>query len=70
MNASGFATVNPATGAEIETFMFHNAAQTEAVLARADKSFRSFRRSPVYQRAQLFSDLAGALRKNKANSQR
>ena len=66
MNTSSFATVNPSTGAEIETFTFYSAAQTEDVLARADKSFRSFRRLPVYKRAQLFSDLACALRKNKA----
>ncbi len=66
MNSSGFATVNPSTGEQIETFTFYNAAQTEEVLARADKSFRSFRRSSVYKRAQLFSDLAATLRKNKA----
>ena len=66
MNTSGFATVNPSTGEQIETFTFYNAAQTEEVLARADKSFRSFRRSSVYKRAQLFSDLAASLRKNKA----
>src|SRR5271170_1736426 len=66
MNTSGFATVNPSTGEEIETFTFNNAAQTEDVLARADRSFRSFRRLPVYKRAQLFSGLACALRKNKA----
>src|SRR5271170_7193893 len=66
MNTSGFATVNPSTGEEIERFTFYNAAQTEDVLARADKSFRSFRRLPIYKRAQLFSDLACALRKDKA----
>jgi succinate-semialdehyde dehydrogenase len=66
MNTSSFATVNPSTGEKIETFMFYNAAQTEDVLARAHESFRSFRKSPVYKRAQLFSDLACALRKNKA----
>jgi succinate-semialdehyde dehydrogenase len=66
MNTSGFATVNPSNGEQIETFTFYDAAQTEDVLARADKSFRSFRRSSVYKRAQLFSDLAATLRKNKA----
>jgi hypothetical protein len=63
MNTSGFATVNPATGERIETFSFYNASQTEEVLVRADKSFRSFRKLSVHQRAQLFSNLAGALRK-------
>jgi succinate-semialdehyde dehydrogenase len=66
MNTSGFATVNPSTGAEIESFTFYDAARTEDVVARADRSFRSFRRSSTYKRAQLFSDLARALRKNKA----
>jgi len=65
MNASGFATVNPSTGAEIETFSFFNPAQTEEVVARADNSFQSFRKLSVHKRAQLFSNLASALRKNK-----
>ena len=34
MNTSGFATVNPANGEQIESFSFHNAAQIEAVLVR------------------------------------
>ena len=66
MNTTGFATVNPSTGEKIETFTFYNAAQTEDVLARADKSFRSFRKLSSYKRADLFSTLACALRKNKA----
>jgi acyl-CoA reductase-like NAD-dependent aldehyde dehydrogenase len=66
MSPSGFSTVNPATGGEIESFSFYNANQTEEVLARADKSFRSFRKLSVHKRAQLFSDLADSLRKNKA----
>ena len=65
MSASGFATVNPSTGAEIETFSFFNPTQTEEVVARADKSFQSFRKLSVHKRAQLFSNLASALRKNK-----
>src|SRR5215472_15239485 len=66
MNASGFATVNPSTGAEIETFSFFTPAQTEEVIARADKSFQCFRKLSVHKRAQLFSSLANILRKNKA----
>jgi succinate-semialdehyde dehydrogenase len=65
MNSSGFSTVNPATGEQIETFRFFTAAQTEAALARAEKSFQSYRKLPVRQRAQLLSNLAAALRKNK-----
>jgi acyl-CoA reductase-like NAD-dependent aldehyde dehydrogenase len=66
MSTSGFATVNPSTGAEIETFSFFNPAQTEKVIAQADKSFQCFRKLPVHKRAELFSSLATTLRKNKA----
>jgi succinate-semialdehyde dehydrogenase len=65
MRPSGFATVNPSTGDQIETFSYFTPAQTEEVLARADKSFQSFGRLSVYKRAQLLSNLGGALRKNK-----
>ncbi len=65
MKTSGFATVNPATGENIETFLFYDSAKTEVVLTRADKSFQSFRKLSVHQRAQLFSQLAETLRKNK-----
>ena len=70
MNTSGFATVNPSTGGQIERFLFYNAAQTEEVLVRADKSFQSFRKLSVHKRAKLFSNLAEALRKNRSNSRR
>ena len=66
MNTSGFATVNPSTGAEIEKFLFFNPAHTEEVVAQAENSFQSFRKLPVEKRAKLFSSLAGTLRKNKA----
>src|SRR5262249_28203818 len=66
MNTSGFATVNPATGEQIERFTFYNASQTEEVLVQADKSFQSFRKRSAHKRAQLFSNLAETLRKNKA----
>jgi acyl-CoA reductase-like NAD-dependent aldehyde dehydrogenase len=66
MNKSGFATVNPSTGEQIETFSYFTPGQTEEVLARGDKSFHSFRKLSVHKRAQLLSDLAAALRKNKA----
>jgi succinate-semialdehyde dehydrogenase len=65
MQSSGFSTVNPSTGEQIETFSFYNAAEIEAVLARSEKGFQSFRKLPVYQRADLLSDLAETLRKNK-----
>jgi acyl-CoA reductase-like NAD-dependent aldehyde dehydrogenase len=64
MNSSGFSTVNPANGEEIETFSFFTAAAVEDTLGLADKAFQSFRRVSVHQRANLFSNLATTLRKN------
>jgi succinate-semialdehyde dehydrogenase len=66
MNASSFATVNPATGDQIETFTYFTPEQIDQVIARSDKSFQSFRKMPVHKRAQLFSALGHALRSNKA----
>lgn len=66
MNPSDFSTVNPSTGEQSERFSFFSATETEAVLARADKTFRSFRKVSLYRRAELLSQLAGTLRKNKA----
>ena len=65
MDTSAFATVNPSTGTQIETFSFYDSAKTEDTLVLADKSFESFRKLSIYKRAQLFSMLAGTLRKNK-----
>jgi hypothetical protein len=39
MDTSGFATVNPSTGEQIETFSFYDSAKTEDTLVLADKSF-------------------------------
>lgn len=61
-----FATVNPATGEQIETFTFYDPAKTEKTLALAEKSFESFRKLSTFQRAKLLSQLGVALRKNKA----
>src|ERR1700740_188315 len=65
MQSSGFSTINPSSGEQIETFSFYNASEIEEGLARAEKSFQSFRKLPVYQRAELLSDLAETLRKDK-----
>jgi succinate-semialdehyde dehydrogenase len=65
MSTSGFATVNPSTGAEIETFSFFDPVQTEEIVAQADKTFQYFRKLPVNKRSGLFSSLASVLRKNK-----
>ena len=51
MQASGFSTINPSTGEQIETFSFYNSSEIEGVLVRAEKSFQSFRKLPVHQRA-------------------
>jgi acyl-CoA reductase-like NAD-dependent aldehyde dehydrogenase len=64
--SKGFATVNPSTGEEIETFSFYSEAQIEKTLALAEKSFETYRKLSVYKRAQFLSRLAEALRKNKA----
>jgi len=67
MNSSNcFSTINPATGQQIETFPFFTAQETEDALARAEKSFKCYRRLCVHKRAQLLSKLAIILRKNKA----
>jgi len=65
MSMSTFNTVNPATGEPIETFSFFTRGETEAVIARAAKAFKSFRSLSAHQRAKLLSNLAVALRKNK-----
>src|SRR5215469_2825531 len=61
-----FTTVNPSTGSEIEAFSFYSPAETENTLAQAEKSFHAYRKLSVYKRAQLLSQLAESLRKNKA----
>jgi acyl-CoA reductase-like NAD-dependent aldehyde dehydrogenase len=67
MSTSNFATVNPSTGGQIETFTYFTPAQVETVVARADKTFQCFRKLPVHKRAHLFLSLVEALRKNKAS---
>src|ERR1700761_9403524 len=66
MSKPGFATVNPSTGEKIETFTYFTPAQTEEVVARADKSFQSFYKLSVHKRAQLFTNLGSNLRNTKA----
>jgi acyl-CoA reductase-like NAD-dependent aldehyde dehydrogenase len=66
VSSKGFTTVNPSSGEEIETFSFYTAAEIEKTLAVAEKSFQAYRKLSVYKRAQLLSQLADALRKNKA----
>jgi acyl-CoA reductase-like NAD-dependent aldehyde dehydrogenase len=64
MNSSGFSTVNPANGKEIESFSYFSPAAVEDTLDLADRTFQSFRRGSVHKRADLLANLATALRKN------
>ena len=57
--------MNPTTGTEIETFSFFGPGETEAVIARAEESFRSYRKLSVFRRAELLSNLATVLRRDK-----
>ena len=68
MNSSSFSTVNPATGEQIETFPFFTAQQTEAALVRAEKSFKSYEKLSVHQRARLLSQLATTLRQEQGTA--
>src|SRR5215470_16362834 len=65
LSSRGFATVNPSTGEEIETFSFYSDAQIEKTIALSEESFQTYRRLSVYKRARFLSQLAEALRKNK-----
>jgi succinate-semialdehyde dehydrogenase len=66
MNTSTFCTINPATGNEIETFSYLDSKGIETALARAEKSYQSYRKLSVYRRAHILADLGAALRKNSA----
>src|SRR5262245_44528125 len=66
MNSSGFSTVNPANGKEIETFSFFTPADLEDKLDRADKAFQFFRKVSVHKRTNLLSNLAASLRRSAA----
>jgi acyl-CoA reductase-like NAD-dependent aldehyde dehydrogenase len=66
MNSSHFATINPATDEQIEEFAYFTSQETEAVIARADKAFKSYSRLPIFDRAKLLCNFAAMLRKSKA----
>lgn len=67
MSSATFSTVNPANDSPIETFSFFGPRETEAVVARAESTFRSFRKTSAQRRAQLLTNLADVLRKNREN---
>lgn len=66
MSSSRFATINPATDEQIEEFAYFTPQEMEAVIARADRAFKSYSRLPIFERADLLSNLANALRRSKA----
>ncbi|CAI8726835.1 succinate semialdehyde dehydrogenase (NAD(P)(+)) Sad [Pseudomonas marginalis] len=55
-------SINPTTGETVGSYPYENAAQLDAALDRATAAFRTWRREPVSQRAELLLALAGALR--------
>ncbi|MEG9438399.1 aldehyde dehydrogenase family protein [Edaphobacter sp. HDX4] len=66
MSLSHFVTINPTTDEQMEEFAYFTSQETEAVIARGDKAFRSYSRLPIFERAKLLSNLATVLRRNKA----
>ena len=66
MNASHFVTINPATDEQIEEFAYFTPGETEAVIARADTCFKSYKHLPIFERAKRLSNLATVLQRSKA----
>jgi len=63
MNATTHAlSINPANGETVGSYPYESAQQLDAALDRATAAFRSWRRQPVSQRAELLLALAAALR--------
>ncbi|EMA67407.1 NAD-dependent succinate-semialdehyde dehydrogenase [Halorubrum distributum] len=57
--------VNPATGAQIETYNEHDADDVEAALGRSVRAFEDWRTRPLRNREQLLANAADVLRENK-----
>lgn len=55
-------SINPANGETVGSYPFETEAQLDAALSRATTAFRTWRRQPVSQRAELLLALAAALR--------
>jgi len=55
-------SINPANGETVASYPYETAAQLDAALNRATAAFRTWRRQPVSQRAELLLALASALR--------
>jgi succinate-semialdehyde dehydrogenase/glutarate-semialdehyde dehydrogenase len=63
-------SINPATGAPVETFEATTPAGLERTLARAQAAFHEWRRLPFATRAQCLQKAAGLLRGRKADHAR
>jgi succinate-semialdehyde dehydrogenase / glutarate-semialdehyde dehydrogenase len=59
-------SVNPATGQELESYQTLSAAQLEERIARAERAFGTYRRTPLTQRAQWLERAAGILDEERA----
>lgn len=55
-------SINPASGETVGSYPYETAPQLDAALDRATRAFRTWRRQPVGQRAELLLALAAALR--------
>ena len=55
-------SINPANGETVASYPYETAAHLDAALNRATAAFRTWRRQPVNQRAELLLALASALR--------
>jgi succinate-semialdehyde dehydrogenase len=55
-------SINPASGETVGSYPYETAPQLDAALDRATRAFRTWRRQPVGQRAELLLALATALR--------
>ena len=63
MNATTHAlSINPANGETVGSYPYETTQQLDAALERATLAFRTWRRQPVSQRAELLLSLASALR--------
>src|ERR1051325_8110972 len=64
--APAFASINPATGEEIETFAETSARELDAILDQSERAFQDWRRRPWSERARLLRVAAVLLRDGKS----
>jgi succinate-semialdehyde dehydrogenase/glutarate-semialdehyde dehydrogenase len=59
-----FQTINPYTNEILETFEFQTNQEIENIVSKADNAYKTWRKTTIEQRADLFSRLAQVLRGN------